>query len=143
MYTVIPWEEYASTDFRGMLLQQHRSKKTGDLWGEIHEIQFEAHKLTIVLSWTTNEDPRKRNVEKTWQVEPVTIMPLATGPLYTDKSEFVFRDKAGCLYRIRATFTLKSPGRPKKPPKVVPNNIQPPRRRNRPRYRPEFFTKND
>ena len=143
MFTVIPWEEYASDVFSGWLLQVRRSKRKGDLWGQIRTFTYDGKELTFVLDWITTKDPRQSGeVEKTDHVETVTITPLAAGPLYTDDSEFIFKDKSMVNYRIWLSYRLlKSTGRPHKEQEGPLNAVQPMKRRSKPRYKTANFRK--
>lgn len=104
MIAVTPWAEFvACRDLHGMLLQVRRTKRQGDLWGEIREISYDGHELVVGLSWTTVGDPKKRGSVKTVAVEPVRLLPQAEGPLYTeDDVAFSLRDlHTGCECFIR------------------------------------------
>lgn len=114
MITLIPWHEFvACPEIRGMLLQVRRTKRAGDLWGEIREVNFNGRELVVELSWTSTSDPRKRGCIKTEAVEPVVILPDAEGPVYTAHVAFATRDlKTGCECYIRhPKIAAKSRGR--------------------------------
>ena len=93
LITVIPWNEFvACPEIRGMLLQVRRTRRQGDLWGEIQEIAYDGRELVVSFSGMLSGDPQKGRVMRTEAVEPVRILPDLSGPVYTEHVAFATRD---------------------------------------------------
>lgn len=92
MITVIPWKDFVACPLRGMLLQVRRTKRLGDLWGEIGEVTYDGRELVVVLTHEFSGDPREEGIVVAGKVEPVRILPKQQGPVYTEHVAFAVRD---------------------------------------------------
>lgn len=140
--TVIPWESSPLRDFRGWYLQFPHPK--GEHWGLIQDAKYEDECLVIALAWVTIGSPHNEKGKKA-RLDPVIIKPLSKGPVYeANTMVFGIKDRETLVeYTIMPSRQIIQPSKPKKQEERQPNKVQPKKRRVKPRFRPEFFTKAD